>query len=83
MMHGILTLFTFVSVIFFPWIFSVLLTLAVSFLEPLIPLAVGLFADTLYYSPSAYVVPLYTLLGAAATLIALFVRSRLRTSSMK
>ncbi|MBI4088740.1 hypothetical protein HY415_01455 [Candidatus Kaiserbacteria bacterium] len=83
MMRGFLTLFSFVSAIFFPWPFTVLLALAASITEPFVPLAVGLFADTLYYAPSDGILPLYTLYGAAATIIALFVRSRFRASPVR
>jgi hypothetical protein len=83
MMRGILTLFTFVSVIFFPWPFTALLALVSSLTEPLVPLAVGMFADTLYYAPSAGALPFFTLAGAVATTIALLVRSRLRAGIIK
>ncbi|MHB8710537.1 MAG: hypothetical protein ACYC6X_03250 [Minisyncoccota bacterium] len=79
MMRGLLTGSSLISVIFFPWPFTVSLALISSLTEPLVPLAVGLFADTLYYAPSAGQLPLFTLFGAVATVIALLVRSRLRT----
>ena len=82
-MRWILTLFSLVSVVFFPWPFTALLALFASFTEPLVPLAVGLFADTLYYAPSVSTVPFFTLTGAALTIVALLVRSRLRTSIIK
>lgn len=82
MMPAVLTLSTFVSVIFFPWPLSVLLALTASITEPLVPLAAGLFADTLYYTPASGS-PLFTLLGALATVIAFFVRTRLRSSTMR
>jgi hypothetical protein len=83
MMRGILTLFTFVSVIFFPWPFTAFLALVAAFTEPVVPFAVGLFADTLYYAPSAGALPFFTLAGAVATTIALLVRSRLRASTIR
>jgi len=73
---GLFTLFIFISVIFFPWPLTAVMTLASSFSIPLLPLAVGLFADTLYYTPQAGL-PLFTLYGAIVTGVALFVRSRL------
>lgn len=79
MMRGILTLATFASVVLFPWPFSVLLALASALFEPLIPLAAGLFADTLYYAPQAGMLPLFTLCGAALSAAAFFVRSQLKT----
>lgn len=79
MMRGILSLLTFISIVLFPWPMSVLLALAVSLFEPLVPLAAGLFADTLYYAPRSGIMPLFTLYGAATTAVAFFVRSRLKT----
>lgn len=83
MMRGILTVASFVSVLYFPWPMTVLLALVSATVEPLLPLVVGLFADTLYYVPSAHTVPLATLVGAVVTVIAFFVRSRLRAGSMR
>lgn len=83
MTSALLTLSTFISIIFFPWPLAALLALFVSVTEPLVPLAAGLFADTLYYSSSSGTIPLFTLGGASVTVIAFFVRSRLRTGSMR
>ncbi len=80
MTRGILTSLTFISTVLFPWPLSVLLALCASLFEPLVPLAAGLFADTLYYVPQAGVLPLFTLGGGALTIIAFFVRDRLKTS---
>lgn len=79
MMRGIFTFLTFISTVLSPWPLTVLLALAVSLFEPLVPLAAGLFADTLYYAPQSGIVPVFTLYGALATAAALFVRSRLKT----
>lgn len=83
MIRGILTLFVFVSIIFFPWPLAAAFVLVSSLFLPLLPLAAGIFADTLYYTPQANILPLFTLYGAAVTGIALFVRSRLKTSIIK
>lgn len=80
MMRGTLTLLSLVSTVFFPWPLTALLALASSLLEPLVPLAAGLLADTLYYTPHAGALPLFTLYGALATAFAFFVRSRLSKS---
>jgi hypothetical protein len=80
MMRGVLVFAPLISVLLFPWPFSVLLALASSFVEPLTPLAAGLFADTLYYTPQAQALPLFTIGGAALSAIAFLVRSRLKTS---
>ncbi len=82
MMRGTLTLATLASVIFFPWPLTVLLALVSAPFEPLVPLAAGLFADTLYYAPSSGGFPVLTLFGAIATVAVFFVRSRLSAGSM-
>lgn len=79
MIRGVLTILSLVSAMFFPWPFTAILALIVSPFEPLVPLVVGLFVDTLYYVPQAGALPLSTLYGAAATALAFFVRSRLKT----
>jgi hypothetical protein len=81
--NGILTISTFVSAMLFPWPLTVLLALAASFLEPLVPFAAGLFTDTLYYVPHAGSLPTFTLYGLAASIIAVLVRRRLRTSPIR
>jgi len=78
-MRGFLTFLVFISVIFFPWPLTAVLSLASSFLIPFLPLAVGLFSDTLYYTSG---LPLFTLCGSLATGAVLFVRSRLKTGSI-
>lgn len=71
---------TFISVMLFPWPLWASLTLVLSAFEPLVALAIGIFADTLYYTPDAASVPLFTLLGASVTVASFFVRSWLKTS---
>ena len=80
MMRGLLILLVFISIIFFPWPFAVLLALISSAFIPLLPFAAGIFADTLYYAPHTAAMPLFTLYGAIATGVALLVHSRLKTS---
>lgn len=79
MMRGTLTVLTFVSTVLFPWPLTAVLALGASVFEPLIPLAIGLFADTLYYAPLSGALPIFTFYGALATALAFFVRSRLKT----
>lgn len=74
-MRGILVLFPFISVLFFPWPLSVLLALGIGAYEPLVPLAAGIFADTLYYSPGSGW-PIFSLAGLAATVLISIFRSR-------
>jgi hypothetical protein len=78
MIRGLLTFFTLASTILFPWPFTVFLALISTPFEPLVPLAAGLFADTLYFSSPA-TLPVFTLCGALATALAFFVRSQLKT----
>lgn len=76
---GTLTLLAFVSVIFFPWPLTIMLAFTSSFFIPLLPLAIGLFADTLYYTPHSGTLPLFTLYGALAAGVSIFVHRQLRT----
>jgi len=81
--NGILTVSTFVSAVLFPWPLTALLALVASFFEPLVPLAAGLFADTLYYAPQAGALPTFTLYGLLLSIIAVLVRGQLRASIMR
>lgn len=83
MIRSPLTLFIFIFVVFFPWPLAAALAFVFSFSLPLLPLAVGLFADTLYYTPQVGILPLFTLYGAVVTGIALIVRNRLQTSIIR
>jgi hypothetical protein len=82
MIRPIISTSALISLIFFPWFFTVVLALGAAFFEPLVPLGIGLLADTLYYGPESYSIPLYTLLGAVVSGIAAFVRTRLRPGMM-
>ena len=83
MIRLFLTFLTLVSLLFFPWPFPVVIALVFSPFIPFLPLAAGLFADTLYYTPKTEALPLFTLYGALATSIALLVRSRLNAGIIK
>jgi len=76
--NGILTISTFVSAVLFPWPLTAVLALAVSFFEPLVALAAGLFVDTLYYVPQEGMLPIFTLSGLAVSVVATLVRNQLR-----
>jgi hypothetical protein len=82
MIKWTMTLLAFISVILFPWPMTVILVLASSFFVPLLPLAIGIFADTLYYTSAVAMLPLFTLLGIIVTSAAFLVRSRLQTSTI-
>ncbi len=83
MIRKIGTLLAFFSTLFFPWPFTACLAVGVALYEPLVPFAVGLFADTLYYAPHGGTLPFFTFSGALITLAAFFVRSRLKTSLVR
>ena len=74
---------TLISTILFPWPFAATLAVVGAFAEPLVPLVAGIFADTLYYTPHANVLPLFTLYGAVVTSITFIVRSQLRASIIR
>ncbi|MBU6214679.1 hypothetical protein KGM48_02440 [Patescibacteria group bacterium] len=74
-----LILFSFLSALYLPWPCTALLALLGGMMEPLVPLAVGIFADMFYYTPALHTAPKFTLYGAIAAGALSFVRSRLRT----
>ena len=80
---GILTISTLISAVLFPWPLTALLAFIASLREPLVPLAAGLFVDTLYYAPQAGALPTFTLYGLIVSIIAVLVRRQLRTSIMR
>lgn len=80
MIGGFLAAAALISTVFFPWKLTLVLAVVAAFFEPLVPLAVGMLADTLYYSSYAYAVPVFTIGGAACTAIAFIVRKRIRAS---
>lgn len=78
MMPKALTLLALVSVIAFPWPFTVLIVLVTVPFEPFAPLVVGVVTDVFYY-PQHAGMPIFTGLGALTTVSILLVRSRLKT----
>lgn len=78
MIPGVLTVLSFLSLVLFPWPLTALLALAAAVFEPLVPLAIGVLADTLYYS-SGQGIPLFALAGAVATFASYLLRKRLFT----
>ncbi len=66
-----------ISLFLFPRPLTVLLALLSAPVIPFAPFLVGAFADALYLPPGLHAIPLLTLAGAGASLLALFVRSRL------
>ncbi|MBI2025547.1 hypothetical protein HYT04_02040 [Candidatus Kaiserbacteria bacterium] len=80
MIRGLAAFIPFISAVLFPLPFTIILAVGASLFEPLVPLAAGIFVDTLYYAPQTYAVPVFSLYGAIVTVVAFFVRSRLKTS---
>lgn len=83
MIRGALAFLALASVAFFPWPLAATFALFAASLEPLLPLAAGIFADMLYFAPQAHALPFFTLAGVACTLAAFFVRSRVRASLIR
>jgi cation transporter-like permease len=83
MIRVLLTVFSLATVIFFPWPFAAAIALMASSIEPLIPLAAGIFADTLYLAPHTSVVPYFSVWGALTTVIVLLVRRWLEASIIR
>ncbi len=71
------------SLLMLPWTFTVFLALLAVIVEPLVPLAVGLLADALYYTPGVHAAPLYTILGLLVTPIAFLVHRSIKTSIIR
>lgn len=69
------------SIFFFPYPLTVLLSFVASLYVPIAGLLIGILADLVYYTPHASSLPLATMYGAAASLLAYilrrFVRARL------
>jgi hypothetical protein len=69
----LLTVFTFLSLFFFPYPATLALSFLASLSFPLTALLVGVLSDALYFS-APHTLPLATLLGVLASAIAFFVR---------
>ena len=82
MMRGALAVLAMAGVVLFPWPLAALLALGAGWYEPLVPFASGVFADALYYSSHAARLPLFTIGGALASVLAVFVRSRLSAGTI-
>jgi hypothetical protein len=82
-MSASLTIGTLASIIFFPWQLSVLVVLGGAGIEPLLPLAAGLLADALYFVPHSTTLPVFSLGGAAVSIVATVVRRQFRTGPVR
>lgn len=78
MISNLFVILTLLSALMFPWPLTAALALGTAIFEPWLPLAAGIFIDTVYYVPPG--VPYFALIGLLVTLIAFFVRTRLKTS---
>lgn len=83
MIRAALVVLALLSPLLFPWPLVALLTLIAASVSSLIPLAVGIFVDALYYSRGAASFPWATVSGLAVTLAAFGVRRFLETSIMR
>lgn len=82
MMRGLSILATFLCLFLFPWPVAFIGAVLFSLLEPLLPLAVGILAEALFYAPGQGL-PFYALGGLLATLAAYFVQSRLKAGIIR
>lgn len=78
MTRGAVAVFVLISAFIFPWIYTAGIAFVTALWIPLLPLAAGILLDILYYAPHAHWFPLGTVLGALVTLVAHFVRTRLK-----
>ncbi len=83
MIHLFAILLPLVSLVFFPWPLTILLTLLSAVYEPLMPLSIGLLADMLYYTGGAGQLPMAAVGGLVGSIAAFFVRSRMRTGIIR
>lgn len=72
-----------ISALIFPWPLTAALAVVGALADPLLPLAAGIFIDTLYFVPHEGAVPFATLAGACVSAVAFFVRNRLTTSIIR
>ena len=83
MMNILAILVPLVSLVFFPWPLTIVLALVSAVYEPLMPLSIGLLADMLYYTVGSGHLPMAALSGLVASIMAFFVRSRMRTGIIR
>lgn len=80
MIKGALTILALLSVVALPWQLATVIALAAGTMVPLMPLACGLFAEALYWTPRLSLLPFFALSGALATTLLYFVRGRIKAS---
>ncbi len=79
----LLTLAALCSTALFPWWVTGILVVLLAPFEPLVPVAVGMLFDALYYAPGAHAFPVFSLYGLVLTVLAYFVRERVRASIIR
>ncbi len=77
-LHSLIVIVTFLSVFWFPWPITATFAFFSALWIPLLPLAIGILFDVLYWAPHATWFPYSSLLGAVITGISYVVRSRLK-----
>lgn len=82
MIRGVLIFCALIAVVWFPWPYAVVMTLLAAVASPLAPLAVGLFAEGVYFTPHVYAFPIWLMVGALGTSAAFFVHRFVETSIM-
>ena len=82
MIRTLLPLTALLSLFFFPYPLSALLILASAIMLPVSGIVLGVAADVLYFSPGAAFMPLWSLGGIFATVLALLVQRFVKTRIM-
>ena len=75
--------FAFLSVFFFPWPVTLVLIFIAALCLPVLGLALGAFADLIYFNAAAAGVPSFLIMGLVATLVALLVHRFVKTRIME
>ena len=78
MISFVLAAAAFLSVFMLPSALAMVITLVAGFFSPLVPFAVGVFADLLYLPSHSF--PYMTLWGALASVVLYFVQRFVKTS---
>ncbi|MCI0597608.1 hypothetical protein L0Y34_00825 [Candidatus Parcubacteria bacterium] len=82
MIKTILIVAALLSVFWFPYPMTLILSFAASFFFPPVAFVVGLLSDLVYFVPGAYPVPLGVSLGLGLSLLAFVMRNVVRTRIM-
>ncbi len=83
MMRVVIPILTLFALFFVPALLSVLLIATSALVLPFSALALGVFADVLYFSPHPGALPLWSIGGLCATILALLVHRFVKTRIME